>query len=58
MIRPDSTLADLHAVLQIGFDWTDFHALEGMFRGFSLIGFFAKLVRNVFVQFPSLTPVF
>jgi pRiA4b ORF-3-like protein len=20
-----STLADLHAVLQIGFDWTDFH---------------------------------
>ena len=21
----DSTLADLHVVLQIGFDWTDFH---------------------------------
>ena len=25
LIRSDSTLADLHAVLQIGFDWTDFH---------------------------------
>jgi hypothetical protein len=23
--RSDSTLADLHVVLQIGFDWTDFH---------------------------------
>ena len=25
LVRSDSTLADLHAVLQIGFDWTDFH---------------------------------
>jgi len=25
LLRSDSTLADLHAVLQIGFDWTDFH---------------------------------
>ena len=25
LIRSDSTLADLHVVLQIGFDWTDFH---------------------------------
>jgi hypothetical protein len=24
-VRSDSTLADLHVVLQIGFDWTDFH---------------------------------
>ena len=25
LVRSDSTLADLHVVLQIGFDWTDFH---------------------------------
>jgi len=25
LVLSDSTLADLHAVLQIGFDWTDFH---------------------------------
>ena len=25
LVRSDGTLADLHAVLQIGFDWTDFH---------------------------------
>jgi hypothetical protein len=25
VVRSDSTLADLHIVLQIGFDWTDFH---------------------------------
>jgi hypothetical protein len=25
LIRSDTTLADLHVVLQIGFDWTDFH---------------------------------
>jgi hypothetical protein len=25
LILSDSTLADLHVVLQIGFDWTDFH---------------------------------
>jgi Plasmid pRiA4b ORF-3-like protein len=25
LVRSDSTLADLHAVLQIGIDWTDFH---------------------------------
>ena len=25
LVRSDSTLADLHFVLQIGFDWTDFH---------------------------------
>jgi Plasmid pRiA4b ORF-3-like protein len=25
LVRSDSTLADLHAVLQIGFDWADFH---------------------------------
>jgi hypothetical protein len=24
LVRSDSTLADLHVVLQIGFDWTDF----------------------------------
>ena len=24
LVRSDSTLADLHGVLQIGFDWTDF----------------------------------
>ena len=24
-VRSDSTLANLHVVLQIGFDWTDFH---------------------------------
>ena len=25
LVRSDSTLADLHVLLQIGFDWTDFH---------------------------------
>src|SRR5258707_7628198 len=25
LVRSDGTLADLHVVLQIGFDWTDFH---------------------------------
>jgi Plasmid pRiA4b ORF-3-like protein len=25
LVRSDSTLADLHVVLRIGFDWTDFH---------------------------------
>ena len=25
LILSDSTLADLHVVLMIGFDWTDFH---------------------------------
>ena|SRR5215469_8284508 len=25
LVRSDCTLADLHVVLQIGFDWTDFH---------------------------------
>jgi len=25
LVRSDSTLADLHVVLQISFDWTDFH---------------------------------
>ena len=25
LVRSDSTLADLHVVLQIAFDWTDFH---------------------------------
>ena len=25
IVRSDSTLADLHVLLQIGFDWTDFH---------------------------------
>jgi hypothetical protein len=25
LVRSDSTLADLHFLLQIGFDWTDFH---------------------------------
>ena len=25
LVRSDSTLAELHVLLQIGFDWTDFH---------------------------------
>src|SRR5260370_36033928 len=25
LVRSESTLADLHVLLQIGFDWTDFH---------------------------------
>ena len=25
LVRSDSTLADLHVLLQIDFDWTDFH---------------------------------
>ncbi len=25
LVRSDSTLADLHWILQIGFGWTDFH---------------------------------
>jgi hypothetical protein len=25
LVRSDNTLADVHVVLQIGFDWTDFH---------------------------------
>src|SRR6266481_4232888 len=25
LVRSDNTLADLHVLLQIGFDWTDFH---------------------------------
>src|ERR1700732_4317611 len=28
LVRSDSTLADLHVLLQIGFDWTDFHLLR------------------------------
>ena len=27
LVRSDSTLADLHVVFQIGFDWTDFHPI-------------------------------
>jgi hypothetical protein len=25
LVRSDSSLADLHVILQIGFNWTDFH---------------------------------
>src|SRR5258708_34471950 len=28
LVRSDSTLADLHVVLQIGFDWTDFPSAD------------------------------
>ena len=28
LVRSDSALADLHAVLQVGFDWTDFHQMR------------------------------
>ncbi len=33
LVRSDSTLADLHAVLQISFGWTDDHLHQFLIRG-------------------------
>jgi Plasmid pRiA4b ORF-3-like protein. len=55
LVRSDSTLADLHFIIQIAFDWTDFHLhrfrIRGKDYGISRVGgpWFSNNARDVWL---------